>query len=98
MIQIWQDCSRVLERELTPQQFVAWIKPLRAIAYDPDARQLRLGAPNRLKLDAVRSQFAARIRAAAAELAQHPVDVYFEVSAAPTVEPGADAMEFADDL
>ncbi|MCU0765690.1 MAG: chromosomal replication initiator protein DnaA, partial [Burkholderiaceae bacterium] len=83
MIQIWHDCSRVLERELTPQQYAAWIKPLRAIAYDADAGQLRLGAPNRLKLDAVRSQFAARIRAAATELARHPVDIQFELSAAP---------------
>jgi chromosomal replication initiator protein DnaA len=93
MIEIWQDCSRVLERELTPQQYVAWIKPLRAIAYDPDARQLRLGAPNRLKLDAVRSQFAARIRAAAAELAQHPVDVHFEVSPTLAAEPAAEPAE-----
>jgi len=96
MIQIWQDCSRVLERELTPQQYVAWIKPLRAIAYDPDARQLRLGAPNRLKLDAVRSQFAARIRAAATELAQHPVEVQFEVAAAAAAEPGADSPDLAE--
>jgi len=93
MIQIWQDCSRVLERELTPQQYVAWIKPLRVIAYDPDARQLRLGAPNRLKLDAVRSQFAARIRAAAAELAQHPVDVHFEVSPTLAADPAAEVLE-----
>lgn len=93
MIEIWQDCSRVLERELTPQQYVAWIKPLRAIAYDPDARQLRLGAPNRLKLDAVRSQFAARIRAAAAELAQHPVDVHFEVSPTMAADLAAEPLE-----
>ncbi len=96
MIQIWQDCSRVLERELTPQQYVAWIKPLRAIAYDPDARQLRLVAPNRLKLDAVRSQFAARIRAAATELAQHPVEVQFEVAVAATAEPGTDSPDLAE--
>jgi chromosomal replication initiator protein len=83
----------VLERELTPQQYVAWIKPLRAIAYDPEARQLRLGAPNRLKLDAIRSQFAARIRAAATELAQHPVDIHFEVSSIAAGEPAGDAVE-----
>jgi chromosomal replication initiator protein len=80
MIEIWKDCSSVLERELTPQQYTAWIKPLRAIAYDADARQLRIGAPNRLKLDAVLSQFGSRIRAAAANVVHHPVDVQFEVS------------------
>jgi chromosomal replication initiator protein len=86
MTEIWQDCSRVLERELTPQQYIAWIKPLRVIAYDADAHQLRIGAPNRMKLDAVRSQFASRIRAAAANIAQHPVDVQFEVSPGATAE------------
>jgi chromosomal replication initiator protein len=91
MIQIWQDCSSRLERELTPQQYVAWIKPLRAIAYDADARRLRIAAPNRLKLDAVRSQFEARIRAAATDIAQHPVDVQFEVTAGLAAEPAAEA-------
>jgi len=80
MNQIWQNCSRQLERELTPQQFLAWIKPLRVIDYDESTRQLRIGAPNRQKLDAVRSQFEARIRAAATDAAQQPVDVLFEVS------------------
>jgi len=97
MIQIWQDCSRVLERELTPQQYMAWIKPLRVIAYDPEAGQLRLGAPNRLKLDAIRSQFAARIRATATELAQHPVDVHFEVAAGAAAEPALDAVGTLDE-
>jgi chromosomal replication initiator protein len=79
MQHFWTDCSRLLERELTPQQFSAWIKPLRAIDYDADLGRLRIGAPNRLKLDAVRLQFSARIRAAAASIAQRPVDVVFEV-------------------
>jgi len=91
MIQIWQDCSRLLERELTPQQYVAWIKPLRALAYDADARQLRIGAPSRLKLDAVRSQFEARIRAAATDVAQHPVDVQFEVAPSLAAESASEA-------
>ncbi len=82
MIEIWTDCSKRLERELTPQQYLAWIKPLRPIAYDADARQLRIGAPNRIKLDTVRAQFASRIRAAAADAARHPVDVLFEVTPA----------------
>jgi len=92
MIQIWHDCSKALERELTPQQFIAWIKPLRAIAYDPDSHRLRLGAPSRLKLDAIVSHFAARIRATAAELAQHPVDIDFEVAAVPSPEVDVESM------
>jgi chromosomal replication initiator protein len=71
-----------LERELTPQQFSAWIKPLRAIDYDATNGRLRIGAPNRFKLDAIRAQFAARIQAAAASAVQRPVEVVFEVESA----------------
>ena len=79
MVAIWQDCSRLLERELTPQQYSAWIKPLKPIEYDAANGRLRIGAPNRLKLDAIRAQFAARIQAAAANVTQRPVDIVFEV-------------------
>ena len=81
MLHFWHDCSRLLEREMTPQQFSAWIKPLKAIEYDAASGKLRLGAPNRLKLDAVRAQFAKRIQDAAANVLQRPVDVVFEVDA-----------------
>ncbi len=88
MIQIWQDCSQRLERELTPQQFSAWIKPLRALSYDAGTHQLRICAPNRFKLDAIRAQFAARIKAAATDVAQHPIDVLFEVHTTPVLLDG----------
>jgi len=57
MLNFWTDCSRLLERELTPQQFSAWIKPLRALDYDASTGRLRIGAPNRWKLDAIRAQW-----------------------------------------
>ncbi len=79
MLNFWQDCSRLLERELSPQQFAAWIKPLKAINFDDQTGDLRLGAPNRLKLDAVRAQFSTRIQAAVASVLQRPVNVVFEV-------------------
>jgi len=81
MVHIWQDCSRLLERELTPQQYSAWIKPLKPIEYDAVRGRLRIGAPNRLKLDAIRAQFAARIQAAATNVTQRPIDIVFEVDA-----------------
>ncbi len=96
MIQIWHDCSRLLERELPPQQYAAWIKPLQPIAYDAAARQLRIAAPNRLKLDAVRAQFAARIRAAATDIAQHPVEICFEVAPGPSTDPAVAPVIPAD--
>jgi chromosomal replication initiator protein len=79
MLNFWQDCSRLLERELTPQQFAAWIKPLKAIKFDDQTGDLRLGAPNRLKLDAVRAQFSTRIQAAVISVLHRPVNVVFEV-------------------
>ncbi|MBV8208860.1 MAG: chromosomal replication initiator protein DnaA [Burkholderiaceae bacterium] len=81
MLSFWQDCSRLLESELPPQQFAAWIKPLRAIDFDDETGDLRIWAPNRLKLDAVRSQFSSRIQAAAASVLHRPVNVVFELEA-----------------
>ena len=96
MVHFWQDCSQLLERELTPQQFTAWIKPLKALDYDASSARLRIGAPNRMKLDAIRSQFSARILAAAASVAQRPVDVVFEVDAIEGISlPAADGADRA---
>ena len=83
MLSFWQDCSRLLERELSPQQYAAWIKPLKAIDFDSDTGDLRIGAPNRLKLDAVRAQFSTRIQAAVASVLKRPVNVVFEVDEEP---------------
>ncbi|WP_241016558.1 DnaA N-terminal domain-containing protein, partial [Paraburkholderia sp. Ac-20336] len=33
MNEFWQHCSALLERELTPQQYVTWIKPLAPVAF-----------------------------------------------------------------
>jgi chromosomal replication initiator protein len=82
MQHIWQDCSRLLETELTPQQFSAWIKPLKALEFDESTSTLTIGAPNRLKLDAIRSQFSERIAQAASRVAQRPVAIVFAVDGA----------------
>ncbi|KIF82823.1 chromosomal replication initiator protein DnaA [Noviherbaspirillum autotrophicum] len=75
MENFWQSCSARLEQELTPQQFSAWIKPLVPLDYE-DGR-LRIAAPNRFKLDWVKTQFASRITTLAAEHWQMPIDVQF---------------------
>src|SRR5499427_8568165 len=90
MLQLWNDCSRLLASELTPEQFSAWIKPLKAIDYNAATGRLRIGAPNRHKLDLVRKQFAARIQQAAADVLKRPVSVEFEIEAhqaAPAASP-----------
>ena len=75
MEKFWQTCSTLLEQELTPQQFSAWIKPL--VPLDYEEGRLRIAAPNRFKLDWVKTQFASRITALAAQYWNAPIDVQF---------------------
>ncbi|WP_420475578.1 chromosomal replication initiator protein DnaA [Noviherbaspirillum sp. ST9] len=75
MENFWQTCSAKLEQELTPQQFSAWIKPLVPLDFEDGC--LRIAAPNRFKLDWVKTQFAGRITALAAEHWEQPIDVQF---------------------
>ncbi|HEX3634477.1 MAG TPA: DnaA N-terminal domain-containing protein, partial [Paraburkholderia sp.] len=77
MNDFWQHCSALLERELTPQQYVTWIKPLALVDFDADASTLRIAAPNRFKLDWVKSQFSGRIADMAREFWHVPVDIQF---------------------
>ena len=79
MMHLWNDCSRLLESELTPQQFSAWIKPLKALDFDESTATLTISAPNRLKLDAIRSQFSERIAGAVARVMNRPVCIVFAV-------------------
>jgi len=75
MDNFWQACSAQLEQELTAQQFSAWIKPLAPLDYDDG--KLRIAAPNRFKLDWVKTQFAARISVLAAQYWDAPIEVQF---------------------
>lgn len=75
MENFWQTCSAQLEQELTPQQYSAWIKPLAPLDYEDGT--LRIAAPNRFKLDWVKTQFASRITTLAAQFWEMPVDVQF---------------------
>jgi chromosomal replication initiator protein len=75
MENFWQTCSAQLEQELTPQQFSAWIKPLAPLDFEDGC--LRIAAPNRFKLDWVKTQFASRISALAAQFWEEPIEVQF---------------------
>lgn len=77
MQDFWQAAAAQLERELTPQQFKTWIKPLAPVAFDEEAHALRIAAPNRFKLDWVKSQFSGRITALACEYWEAQVSVHF---------------------
>jgi chromosomal replication initiator protein len=54
----WPSCLEAFQRELTPQQFNTWIRPLR-LEHSGDG--LVLIAPNRFVLQWVKERFAARI-------------------------------------
>ncbi|MDB5798374.1 MAG: dnaA, partial [Paucimonas sp.] len=75
MEEFWQTCSAQLERELTPQQFSAWIKPLVPLGFEEGC--LSIAAPNRFKLDWVKTQFANRIRELANQYWDEPIEVKF---------------------
>lgn len=77
MSDFWQTTSAQLEQELTPQQYRTWIKPLSLVDYDQALSTIRIGAPNRFKLDWVKSQFSHRIAELASENLKQNVQVHF---------------------
>ncbi|MEX3548310.1 MAG: chromosomal replication initiator protein DnaA [Burkholderia sp.] len=77
MNEFWQHCSALLECELTPQQYVTWIKPLVPVAFDAVAHTLSIAAPNRFKLEWVKSQFSGRISDLARDFWNAPINVQF---------------------
>ncbi len=82
MDKFWQTCVQRLEQEIPPQQISAWIRPLTPLAFDDEQAVLRVGAPNRFKLDWARANFSGRIAALASEWYERPVQVQFELDPA----------------
>jgi chromosomal replication initiator protein len=72
---VWQACLARLEKELPPQQFSTWVRPLQVDAANGAPGEVRLLAPNRFVLQWVKDRFLSRIEAAFAEYAQGPVRV-----------------------
>jgi chromosomal replication initiator protein len=88
----WDACLRTFERELTPQQFATWIRPL---ACADDGGTLKLVAPNRFVLQWVRDRFGDRIAVLAKEATGAPVSVEYTVAEAAPVAPLAAAEPVA---
>ena len=72
MNSFWRFCLARFEKELPPQQYRTWIKPLRPQA---DGERLTLVAPNRFVLQWIRDKFLARIEQLAREHFQRDVEV-----------------------
>ncbi len=79
MTDAWQHCLVRLEQDLPAQIFSTWIKPLVFVSWDQSENTLRLGAPNRTKLDWVKNQFAGRIEALVCEFFDPNAKVQFEL-------------------
>jgi len=92
MNDLWQACASHLESELPAQLYRTWIKPLVFLGYDESDHTLKLGAPNRVKLDWVRTQYGDRISQLATQLINPDVRVSFEISVHPD-EPAPQALE-----
>jgi chromosomal replication initiator protein len=80
MNDLWQACASHLESELPAQLYRTWIKPLVFLGYDEEHHTLKLGAPNRVKLDWVRAQYGERIAQLASQLISPDARVSFEIS------------------
>jgi len=72
MNSFWRFCLAHFEKELPPQQFRTWIKPLRVRA---EGNALTLVAPNRFVQQWIRDRFLARIEHLAQEQLKRPVEV-----------------------
>jgi len=70
----WTRCLDAFERELTPQQFTTWIRPLTCA---DEGETLRLFAPNRFVLQWVKDRFGSRIEHLAREATGTPMHVEF---------------------
>lgn len=73
----WTDCLAAFERELTPQQFSTWIRPLTCETIDGC---WTLKAPNRFLLRWVKERFADRIEALVNRRGQAPILIQFALA------------------
>ena len=76
----WQSCLNQLKKELTPQQYKAWITPLSFVDYNETDLTVRISAPSRIKAEACARQFGDRLQALAHEFWAQPVQLSFTVA------------------
>jgi chromosomal replication initiator protein len=73
---LWDQCLSHLERELSPQQFNTWIRPLHVISND---EEMRLLAPNRFVKDWIDERFLARIGEIMGQLTEQRPNLRVEI-------------------
>ncbi|MFC4621583.1 chromosomal replication initiator protein DnaA [Comamonas nitrativorans] len=76
---LWLACVEQLSQDLPEQQYNTWIKPLTA-SVNEDFTKVTVFAPNRFKLDWIRTQYAGRIVALLEALCGHSVTLELAVA------------------
>jgi chromosomal replication initiator protein len=76
MDNFWSTCLLRFEKELSPQQFNTWIKPLK-VDVQPDA--IRLLAPNRFVQQWIKDKFYSKIQTLAEELLPDNIHIELDV-------------------
>jgi len=61
VLEQWQQCIEQLEREISPQLFRTWIRPLVFLGCEAASGTVRIGCPNAFKLNWVRQQWGQRL-------------------------------------
>jgi chromosomal replication initiator protein len=95
MLLFWQACSNQLQKELTPQQFKAWIAPLTVCEFNEQTQSLTIGAPSRIKAEACSRQFGQRIQMLAQEYWGKAIQVQFTVRDKKAKKPHPEASDVA---
>ena len=85
MLEHWLRCLEQLEREISPQLFKTWIKPLAYLGFQEEDNQIRVGCPNAFKLNWVKQQWGQRLEELLSEdrLIKPGLSLLFEISAPP---------------
>jgi chromosomal replication initiator protein len=76
MDNFWSTCLLRFEKELSPQQFNTWIKPLK-VDVRPDA--IRLLAPNRFVQQWIKDKFFSKIQTLADELLPEHINIELDI-------------------
>lgn len=76
----WLECLEKLEREVSPQKYRPWIKPLHYIDFDENSNVLKLGLSSTLKLNMVRENFLKIIERIVSQHAGHEIHIALQVA------------------
>jgi len=77
MSSFWSSCLEYFQRELTPQEFSAWIKPIRCTRND---NKVLLEVPNRLALRWIKDTYLTRVQNLADEHFSTPMSIAVELA------------------